>query len=336
MLLSTTVVSAVVFAQEVSIEIPEKNIGEISLRDKGPVTFLFVGDIMLGRRVETMIKELGADYPFEGVAPILDASDLTIGNFEGVVNERHVHTPDLTFRFSVRKEYLEKLSELGFDVLSLANNHSFDYGADAFRFMRGTCTLQRLVCGGIPYSLDEDSLLVRKVGDHDIGFIFLSTVDGEVKSPTLKLFVDALKAESDFQIAYVHWGDEYKLTHNRSQERIAKKLIDYGVDLVVGHHPHVVQDAELYRDRLIFYSLGNFIFDQYFSSDVEEGLAVNLKLEGTSAHYSLVALSSEGSRSQPHPMSEEDAERLFARILRPLPDEILIDKEKGRIILPLE
>lgn len=333
--LPTVVISAVVFAQEVSLEIPEGNIGEISAERQEPASVMFVGDIMLGRRVETMMRKSGADYPFREVEELLQTPDLTVGNFEGVVNEKHVHTPDLTFRFSVRKEYLEELEDRGFDILSLANNHSLDYGEDSLQYTRELCTLYKMTCGGTPQTLDEHSLFIKEVGGHSIGFIFLSTVGGEPDPATLALFTDALSSESTFQIAYIHWGDEYKLRHNRAQERLAKRLIDQGIDLVVGHHPHVVQDVELYHDKLIFYSLGNFIFDQYFSKDVQEGLALNLTLDGASQKYSLTAFSSAKSRSQPDPMAGEESKKLFARILKSLPDEMLIDKETGRIHLPL-
>lgn len=82
----------------------------------------------------------------------------------------------------------------------------------------------------------------------------------------------------NFLIVSMHWGEEYKLINSPAQQKLAHQLIEAGADLIIGHHPHVVQNIEKYQGKLIFYSLGNFIFDQYFSSDTQQGLAVGLEI----------------------------------------------------------
>ncbi|GAI55886.1 unnamed protein product [marine sediment metagenome] len=82
----------------------------------------------------------------------------------------------------------------------------------------------------------------------------------------------------NFLIVSLHWGEEYKLINSPAQQKLAHQLIEAGTDLIIGHHPHVVQNIEKYLGKLIFYSLGNFIFDQYFSPETQQGLAVGLEI----------------------------------------------------------
>ena len=88
---------------------------------------------------------------------------------------------------------------------------------------------------------------------------------------------------TDFIIANVHWGVEYTHYFNDHQQDIAHQLIDSGVDMIIGHHPHVVQGMEVYNSKPIFYSLGNFIFDQYFSKETQEGLGVGITINDSGA-----------------------------------------------------
>jgi poly-gamma-glutamate synthesis protein (capsule biosynthesis protein) len=104
---------------------------------------------------------------------------------------------------------------------------------------------------------------------------------------------------------YVHWGNEYELKHSEQQEALAHYVIDSGIDAVIGHHPHVVQDIEIYNGKPIFYSLGNFIFDQYFSGDVQTGLVVKVYIQKDTITYTLVPISSIGRASQPYIMPIE-------------------------------
>lgn len=296
-------------------------------------TMLFVGDLMLGRHVETLIEAQGVAYPLEQVASLLESYDLTIGNFEGIVSEEHVHAPGMTFQFSIRSEYLKQLATSGFDVLSLANNHSGDYGPGALVHTRALCAEYALVCGGSSTQLDEYSLSYSTVGNKKIGFIFLHTVFRELDKTKLHELIEVLKKESDLQFAFVHWGEEYALTHEEGQEMLAHTLIDAGIDAVIGHHPHVVQDVALYKNKPIFYSLGNFVFDQYFSKDVQEGLGVGVTLKANTTEYSLLAFSSNGTRSQPHLMLPEDSKKLFSRLFQNIMTDQFVDIEQGTIVV---
>lgn len=299
-----------------------------------PATLLFVGDIMLARAVETRMKQFGIDYPFTAFGDTLTSPDVTIGNFEGTVSPVHYHTPDFTFHFSVKPEYLAYLKTAGFDVLSLANNHTLDFGTTSLAHTRALCEAYGLTCGGEPKGLSPLSKKVVEAGTHRVGILFIHTLYGAPSTSTLKTYIEKLSAESDVQVAYVHWGEEYVLTHNAAQEKLAKVLVDGGVDAVIGHHPHVVQDVALYKDKPIIYSLGNFVFDQFFSDDVQQMMGVAMKITDTEITYTLVPFSSIDTRSQPHHADAETATALRERILSTQSADSRVDVLLGTITIP--
>ncbi|HFC36337.1 MAG TPA: hypothetical protein ENJ49_01525, partial [Candidatus Moranbacteria bacterium] len=97
-------------------------------------------------------------------------------------------------------------------------------------------------------------------------------------------------AKSDFIVVYSHWGREYKLVNSERQQKLAHQFIDAGADLIIGAHPHVVQPIEIYKNKAIFYSLGNFVFDQYFSDNVRSILGVGVLLENKKIKFTLIPL----------------------------------------------
>lgn len=283
---------------------------------KTSTSILFTGDIMLGRVVESLMEHNGSAYPFLGILDILSSTDVTVGNFEGSVPEVHQKTKPYTFRFSVKDEYLKGLKTVGFDILSLANNHAYDFGQLGFFHTQEVCRESQLVCLGHPREVSGLSAHTQTINGHKIGYLFFNAVLSSLPDvKTLEEHVTELKQETDFVIAYLHWGNEYELEHSKEQEQIAHALVDRGVDLVVGHHPHVVQDVEFYKGKLIVYSLGNFIFDQYFSDEVVEGMLLKVTLGNHTITYEFVGITSKETRSQPHRMNPDAEKQLFSRVL---------------------
>ena len=299
------------------------------------LSLLFVGDIMLGRVVETLMNRNGLLYPFQGIQELLLEPNITIGNFEGVVTPVHEHAKPMTFAFSIKDSFLEHLSTVGFDILSLANNHSNDYGPSARAYMRSRCDVYKINCIGVPTGLDETSTFVQKIDGRRVGFIFIHTLYGEPDENKLRELTFKLSAESDVQIAYVHWGEEYELSHNRNQEAFAETLIDSGLDAVIGHHPHVVQDIALYKGKPIFYSLGNFIFDQYFSDAVTQMIALSMNIGVDTITYDIVPLTSKTTRSQPHLMEDAEGKLLFSRIFNGILQNQGVNAQDGQIVVSL-
>lgn len=291
---------------------------------------LFVGDVMLGRRVETLMNMHGVEYPFQKSTELLQKYALTIGNFEAPIPSEHVQAPDFTFRFSVKGEYLDSVKKSGFDVLSLANNHTLDYGTEGLVNTFTTCVTYEIVCIGDPRKSLYDTHIFS-VGTKKIGITAFQTVSGPPIRSLLEESIKSMESVSDVQIAYVHWGEEYATTHSLREEELAKFLIDSGIDIVVGHHPHVVQDIGVYKGKPIFYSLGNFIFDQYFSTDVEEGIGLALTTNGGEQTINVIPFTSVHHHSQPERMTSREEKVLFTRIFEPIKNVKGVDAKKGTI-----
>ncbi len=256
-----------------------------SNHNEKPIKLLFVGDIMLSRAIGSrMVKQNDWTYPFLKIASATRDADLTFGNLENPVSSRGVKVGSI-YSFRADPRTLEGLLFAGFDVVSIANNHIWDYGAEAFKD-----TLTHLTKSGIAYTggglthKEAHTSLIKEVRGTKIAYLsytkllpsFLNRKGDEhtVAFPDkeqLVLDIQEAKKQADIVIVSFHFGDEYMTKHNKSQEDIAHYAVDSGADLVVGHHPHVVQDVEQYKGVYIAYSLGNFVFDQNFSEDTSFG-----------------------------------------------------------------
>jgi len=245
------------------------------------VTITFVGDIMLARRPGEYLA-MGED-PFAGVADVLTRSDLTVGNLECVVSTVGEPVPKW-FNFRCHPRVVPVLARY-FDAVSVANNHSGDYGKEAFAEQ-----LRLLREGGVAYFgggmnfaeahrpliLEQGGLKIALLGYNNVE---LRSYEAGPDTPGLAWLepdqlaadVRAAKEQADIVVVYPHWGYDYMFWHAEDQAELARIAIDNGADLVVGNHPHVTQPVEIYKDRLIAYSLGNFVFDDFL--DVGPDLA---------------------------------------------------------------
>jgi len=277
--------------------------GEKEIEEKQPTKkhIAFVGDVLLARHVEKIQNNYGLDYIFAALPPMASSTYL-VGNFESSVPERHEPTPDMTMSFSTASSVLPSLTNYGFSHLSLANNHSYDKGKDGFLHTQKSLREVGIAWFG-DQQLGSTSVAYLELENATVALIGVYAVEKTPVENKLQSVFSEAERNSDFQIAYVHWGTEYELTHSPFQESLARDLIDAGADSVIGHHPHVVQDIDTYKDVVIFYSLGNFVFDQYFNRDVQEGLWLNVTFDDSKPKYTLVPITSLGSYSQPRVMS---------------------------------
>lgn len=274
------------------------------------------GDIFLGRNIELLMKENGNDYPFKNFPDIFTSEVPIVANFESAIPIKHVPTPFFNTKFSVDKIFLPSLRTASITHVSLANNHSYDYAEEGYTNAISTLTENNIQAFGNPRELATSSIVYFTITGKRVAVIAIDAVNTKVDYPKLKYFVAMMQQNSDYQIAYVHAGTEYKLFHSYEQEKFAHTLIDLGIDAYIGHHTHVVQDIEIYKNVPIFYSLGNFIFDQYFSPDVQQGLVLNLAFMDGTAVYSLIPVTSQGTRSQPNRMPDDEAKQFLASIAR--------------------
>jgi len=280
---------------------------------------IFGGDVMLGREVERFMERFGEAYPFEGVRNIFQHADAVIVNFEAAVPGTHVPTPDYDLRLSVNTEALGTIVAEGVDAVSLANNHSYDFGERGFLHTRAACKNAGLFCIGEPLGISPLSITALPVGKVRVGIFALNATAHIPSTSELRGTIAELAAQTDLQIAYVHWGEEYDPLHNQAQEELARTLIDLGVDVVVGHHPHVVQDIEVYKERPIFYSLGNLIFDQYIDTETERGLLIRMSVTSRTVTYTLVPVSSLKTPSQPQLMGVDERDEFLEDLLKRSP-----------------
>lgn len=277
-------------------------IKEKSDTNKGVV---FVGDIMLARNVEKNLLSLPKEHAFLGVKELFK-DKFVVGNFEASIPKVHEPTPNFTFKFSVTPTLIPILKNAGIQYLSLANNHALDYGTEGYRNTLVELRKQELTPFGHPSLVATSSISYIDLGSKKVAVIGISNLFTNPPKTEWGPVLEEAKENSDLQIVYVHWGNEYELVHSEAQSRLAKELIDAGVDIVVGHHPHVVQDVWRYKDGIVFYSLGNFIFDQYWKDDVLHGLALDLSHSGKDTwQVKLVPVESKTVRLQPREMVDE-------------------------------
>lgn len=268
----------------------------ISVKSASATTSLvFVGDIMMDRGVRRSVDRNGSgdyDYLFHR-APFLKEADIAFANLEGPVSDQGVDRHNL-YSFRMDPKSIEALANAGFDVLSVANNHMGDWGYEAF-----VDTLNRLTGANIVYTggglnqAEAEGVKVIEKNGTKFGFVGFSDVGPNNLAATgdragiviaseesVSRVISAAATRADVVVASFHFGDEYELQPNERQKKLARLAIDSGAKIVVGHHPHVIEPVEQYKGGVIVYSLGNFIFDQYFSEATMIGGVLSVDVFG--------------------------------------------------------
>lgn len=250
--------------------------GEPTVPDSS-VSFLVGGDMMFGRMIahtfgqEKLVSALTnlGDRVFWG-------TDLGLINLEGPISDRPV--PDvtepnnLTFNFS--PSTVGALKFLHINAVSQANNHSGNAGVSGLDLTRRLLTGASIQSIGGPAHGDEVRVSETRGQNLDLITIGLVAINGAV-TPDLAPLIKQYQTDPNNRILiFPHWGNEYQPVHSQHQEAMAHAWIDAGADLVIGAHPHVVQDAELYQGVPIIYSLGNLLFDQTFSAETQQGMLI--------------------------------------------------------------
>lgn len=161
-----------------------------------------------------------------------------------------------------------------------------NFGADGFQETKENLEREKVPYFGEP---DENNSYIADLGGLQVGFAGYNRFVSADSKQTCANIVE-LKKKTDLVVVYTHWGQEYKKSPNESQIELAHAFIDAGANIVVGSHPHVIQPVEQYNGKYIFYSLGNFIFDQYFSKATMQGLGVILNYNSNSKQLSFALL----------------------------------------------
>ncbi len=247
----------------------------LPLKERGgemPKTILIFGDMMLDRNVANRMDEFDYNYPFINIKDVLSENDIVVANLEGVfTNNISISREDHTkLQFTFDKKLIPTLKELNFSVLSQANNHTSDFGFEGARESKKSLTENGILSFGDFFNRNDDVVVkenVAFIGFNEFSYTNIDKILGLIRK---------YKLEGNKVIVMPHWGIEYVGISNSNQQNLAKEFIDAGADIVVGAHPHVVQEIEIYNGKPIFYSLGNFVFDQDFSKATTEGLGIKI------------------------------------------------------------
>ncbi len=240
------------------------------------VSFCAAGDVLLDRGCRTMSRRHGSGYLFEKVGDFMRMHDVAFCNLEGPISSRGKQISKL-INFRADSAFVDVLKRPGLNVLSLANNHMLDYGYDALLDTRRILEEH----GFITVGAGKDSLqaaepaIIEKNGLR-LAFLAYVTVPqvgiryrGLLPCPAfpdtsvMRDEFSRLREIADFVIVSFHWGIEYTSRPSPEQVALGRFCVDNGADLVLGHHPHVLQSIEKYKGKFIVYSLGNFVFDQH-------------------------------------------------------------------------
>ena len=250
-----------------------------------PLRILFGGDLMFDRHIRQKIEKSGADFILSPLSDLFATYDLAIANLEGPVTDKPSKSVNSevgstnNYIFTFSPEILPMLYRFKLRLLNLGNNHILNFGQDGLIQTRQHLT---------QYQIDSFGNSGTEATSSARVFVNLNT------QPTLAFvnynqfvndgFATALEdvkyavSLAEVVIVMPHWGIEYEPRANNFIQRQAHQLIDAGADLIIGGHPHVVQQSEVFLGKSIYYSLGNFVFDQYFEPAVQQGLLIGVEI----------------------------------------------------------
>lgn len=249
---------------------------------------MFAGDMMFDRTIRSKAEEKGYDFIFSCIHDYLLGFDSVIANLEGPITDSPSQSAgtqpgqmnNTTFTFSPL--VANALFNHRIRTVNLGNNHSLDFGSAGAQSTREYLSGAGIDFFGSPHASSSVRLSVRGL---KIAFVNFNQFLGFNNPQQTVKDIISLRDSSDYVFVYTHWGEEY-VAANEYQKELAYMFIDAGADMVIGSHPHVIQEHEVYKGKHIYYSLGNFMFDQYFSDEVKRGggVEVLLSTEGITVH----------------------------------------------------
>lgn len=309
------------------------------------VSLIAVGDISYSRGVErTVRKEKDINYPFLKIYDYLKSADLVFGNLETPITQG-AEIPDFEMIFRSNPGTEQALKQAGFSILSLANNHTPNFGEkglkDTFNYLKSVDIKyagagQNEQEANQPVYIEKKGIIFAFLAYNDNDVVPDSYEDGKKHAGTafmriakMARVVKETKKKANFLIISMHAGNEYTDKPDNSQTNFAQAAIDAGADLVIGHHPHVVQTLEKYKGKYIFYSLGNFIFDQPQSQETKEGLAIKVYFtKNEISKISLLPIVME-NLAQPRMANKNKATKILSRLKFPLTSQDVYSWNSG-------
>lgn len=298
-----------------------------------PLSVAAGGDVMGDRGVGDFVDGKGGPALFAQVRPYLESAQLSFINLECAVSDKGVRNPVKEYTFRAPTGLTEGLVSAGIDVVSLANNHVLDYGRSAL-----LDTIRRLDDAGVAHAgagknlaaAAAPAIMATPAGTVAVlaaseivpgGFGASAEQPGTNPAvPDYKRLLSAIKSaasRTDFVIVSMHWGTEYTTSPNAGQRELAHAMIDAGADLVIGHHPHVIQGMELYKDKLIAYSLGDFVFDHHSRRETGEAFVLQVTLAQKGAPYvEAIPVYLDEETGAPSRVTGDEADVILGRLVK--------------------
>src|SRR3989344_4227547 len=255
-----------------------------SFGGSGSAHVLFAGDMMFDRTIRTAAEREGDDFLLSCIDQVLLApeNDLVVANLEGPITgkpsvsigSKPGEARNFVFTFPISTAQLLKDHQI--DLVNLGNNHILNFGYSGVQ-----STVSTLVEVGVAYFGDPitDKVVYKTISGVPLAFISYNEFsdDGAKTAAAVTMIqIKSAKSVGFLPVVYTHWGLEYVRTAPQYIRDRAHAFVDAGAIAVIGSHPHVVQDSETYKGALIYYSLGNFVFDQYFQESVRNGLLIRV------------------------------------------------------------
>ncbi len=250
------------------------------------VSILFGGDMMLDRSIRSIAKEKGGDFIFSCIDPLLEDENLVVANLEGPMTD-HASVSigtvsgsieNMTFTFPTSTADL--LYAHNIRLVNLGNNHIENFGQSGVSSTTAALEDARVGYFGDPLDFT--------VAAEEVGGVFLSFINynefGGNATTTVRQIIE-VRGKGRLPIVYTHWGVEYSSTTPEYIRALAHRFVDAGAEIIIGSHPHVVGEREFYKEKYIYYSLGNLIFDQYWDDAVSHGLTVRVALDSSGVMY---------------------------------------------------
>jgi len=254
--------------------LPQLSLSRIFLRDhtfvdmldkEKTVTILTTGDVLLARTVNhLMVASDNYRWPFEKTADVLTSADMTIINLETPLVSGCVPT-QTGMIFCGDPRGVDGLLFAGVDIAGLSNNHILNYGPKGVQE-----TMQILAKAGIlsVYTVP----VFTKIKDMRFAFVAYNDVGNLLQADVITQEIANIRNDADIVVVLMHWGEEYTAIPTARQKALAHAVVDAGASFVIGNHPHWIQPVEMYRDALIVYAHGNFVFDQEWSEETKTGV----------------------------------------------------------------
>lgn len=300
------------------------------------VSFFFGGDMMYGRSVAHAFEEKGFEKIFDHLGSrVFWGVDAAVANLEGPISAVPVSDNykaySMVFNFS--PSVVRALTFLHLTAVSLANNHTLNHGTRGLQTTRDILKKKHIRWIGDPDDASEATIAHIQGEGMTLDVIGVHALNAKV--PDIQKSIRTLKKDLTHRvIVFPHWGIEYASRHSEFQEKLAHVWIDAGADMVIGAHPHVIQDIGEYKGRPIVYSMGNFVFDQIFSRQTQEGIFIGGQFREKELEFFALPYRSVGM--QPELMRGKEKIQTLDRLYRDVAPRIHQTEYGRSLLFPLQ